>query len=71
MDKKPRLGSDPLEWVKDTRKEAERTKRREMRCETRDLALLKPSSQVNASFVKSTGVNLAKYARLQAVTLKK
>ena len=52
MDKKPRVGSDSLEWIRDTRKEAERTKRREMRFETRGLALLTPSSQANASFFK-------------------
>ncbi len=52
MEKK-RLGSDPLEWIRDIRKEAELTKRREMRCDTWDLALLTPSSQVNASFLKS------------------
>lgn len=52
MDKKPRLGSDPLGWIRDTREGAKRTKRREVRGETRDLALLTRSSQANASSLR-------------------
>jgi hypothetical protein len=55
MNKKPRLGLDPLESIRDTWKEAEWSKVSEIGCETRDLALLTPSSQVNVSVLNSSG----------------